>query len=331
MKLDMKRILFFAALCLPLGLPLGAQVKITQDGNKKVSVEIDGKPFTDFYVGPETSKPYLHPLRTASGAVVTRGWPMVPDIPGELHNEPHQTGLWFAHGDVNGYDFWAADPVNAATGKGKGKIVLIKIDKISSGRKSGTIAATFEWRTTEGASLLTERRTMTFYSDPQFRTIDFDMTLSPDQPVTFGDTKEGLFAMRLAAPLEEDQPKDIAEPKRTGKIVNAQNKSTEKNVWGKRSEWVDYSGQLNGQNVGIAVFDNLSNPRQPTYWHVRGYGLLAANIFGLHDFEHDTARDGSLALRMGQSLRFRYRVVIHPGDSNQAGIHDMYDAYKALK
>lgn len=327
----MKRILFFAALCLPLCLPMGAQVKITQDGNKKVSVEIDGKPFTDFYVGPETSKPYLHPLRTASGAVVTRGWPMVPDIPGELHNEPHQTGLWFAHGDVNGYNFWAADPVNPSTGKGKGKIVLIKIDKIASGRKSGTVAATFEWKTTEGVSLLTERRTMTFYSDPQFRTIDFDITLSPDQPVTFGDTKEGLFAMRLAAPLEEDQPKDIAEPKRTGKIVNAQNKATEKNVWGKRSEWVDYSGQLNGQNVGVAVFDNPSNPRQPTYWHVRGYGLLAANVFGLHDFEHDTARDGSLALRMGQSLRFRYRVVIHPGDVNQAGIRDMYDAYKAMK
>jgi hypothetical protein len=208
----MKRILFFTALC----LPLCAQVKITQDGNRKVSVEIDGKPFTDFYVGPETSKPYLHPLRTATGAVVTRGWPMVPDIPGELHNEPHQRGLWFAHGDVNGYNFWAADPENQAAGKGKGKIVLIKIDKISSGRKSGTIAATFEWRTAEGASLLTERRTMTFYSDPQLRTIDFDMTLSPDQPVTFGDTKEGLFAIRLAAPLEEDQPKDIPEPKRTG-------------------------------------------------------------------------------------------------------------------
>jgi len=37
-----------------LRLPLCAQVKITQQGNDKVSVEIDGKPFTDFIVGPQT-------------------------------------------------------------------------------------------------------------------------------------------------------------------------------------------------------------------------------------------------------------------------------------
>src|SRR5947209_18670333 len=172
--MPMTRLLLAAALC----LPLLSQVKIIQDGNKKISVEIDGKPFTDFYIGPENSKPYLHPLRSAAGAVVTRGFPMVPDIPGELRNEPHQQGLWFAHGDVNGYNFWAALPENKVTGKGKGKIALIKVDKVSSGRKSGTIAATFEWRTTEGASLLTERRTMTFYSDPRFRMIDLDMTRS---------------------------------------------------------------------------------------------------------------------------------------------------------
>src|SRR5436309_15952640 len=101
-----------------LALPLAAQVKITQQGNTKVSVEIDGKPFTDFYVGPETSKPYLHPLRTAAGVVVTRGYPMTPGIAGERHDDPHHQGLWFAHGDVNGYNFWAAEPDNKASGKG---------------------------------------------------------------------------------------------------------------------------------------------------------------------------------------------------------------------
>src|ERR1700754_3685267 len=87
-----------------------AQVKITAQGKEKVSVEIDGKPFTDFYVGPQTMKPYLHPLRTADGKIVTRGYPMVPDVPGETHDHPHHRGLWFGHGDVNGYDFWSTDP-----------------------------------------------------------------------------------------------------------------------------------------------------------------------------------------------------------------------------
>lgn len=319
----MKKVL----LAIALTLPLGAQVKIAQQGKEKISVEIDGKPFTDFYVGPETAKPYLHPLRTADGKVVTRGFPMVTDIPGEAHDHPHHRGLWFTHGDVNGYDFWANEESQPGAGKGKGRVVLERVDKFATGKKSGTVSASFAWKIPSGETLLIESRKMTFYSDPQLRTIDFDITLSPQQEVRFGDTKEGMFAMRVAAALEEDQPKDIAEPKRTGKIVNAQNKSSEKNVWGKRSEWLDYSGRIDGAAVGIAVFDHPSNPRYPTYWHVRAAGLLASNIFGLHDFERDPSRDASLSIRPGQPLRFRYRVIVHPGDVNTAGIRDAYETW----
>ncbi|HTS66594.1 MAG TPA: PmoA family protein [Candidatus Acidoferrales bacterium] len=301
-----------------LAAPLFAQVKITQQGPAKVAVEIDGKPFTDFYIGPEAPKPYLHPLRTADGKVVTRGYPMVADIPGEPHDHPHHRGLWFTHGDVNGYDFWGNEESQKGAGKGKGKVVLERVTKVAGGKKSGTIAATFAWKIPSGDTLLIETRTMTFYSDPNVRQIDFDSTLSPQQDVTFGDTKEGMFAIRLAAPLEEDKG---------GKMVNAQNKQGEKNVWGKRSEWVDYSGKLDGATVGVAIFDHPGNPRPPTYWHARAYGLFANNIFGLRDFENDKSRDGSLTVRPGQPLRFRYRVLIHPGDSNQAGIRDAYAAW----
>jgi len=318
-------------LAIALTLPLCAQVKFTQQGKDKISVEIDGKPFTDFYIGPQAAKPYLHPLRTADGKVVTRGFPMVADIPGEAHDHPHHRGLWFTHGDVNGYDFWANEESQPGVGKGKGRVVLERVDKLAPGKKSGTISAGFAWKIPSGETLLLESRKMTFYSDPQLRTIDFDITLSPQQEVRFGDTKEGMFAMRLAAPLEEAQPKDIAEPKRTGKMVNAQNKQGEKNVWGKRSEWLDYSGRIDGAAVGVAVFDHPSNPRYPTYWHARAYGLLAANIFGLHDFERDPSRDGSLSIRPGQPLRFRYRVIVHPGDVYAAGVRDAYEAWVATQ
>src|SRR5437763_4809818 len=100
-------------------LPAQAQVKITQTSKDKISVEIDGKPFTDFYVGQQTAKPYLHPLRSASGKIVTRGFPMVTDIPGEAHDHPHHRGLWFTHGDVNGYDFWANEADQKGANKGK--------------------------------------------------------------------------------------------------------------------------------------------------------------------------------------------------------------------
>jgi hypothetical protein len=242
---------------------------------------------------------------------------MVTDLAGEPHDHPHHRGLWFTHGDVNGYDFWGNEDSQTGAGKGKGTVVLRKIEKLTSGKSKGTIDAAFDW-IAGGKILLGERRSMTFYSDPQLRTIDFDSTLSPDEQVTFGDTKEGMFAIRLAAPLEEE---------RGGKMTNAQNKSGEKNVWGKRSEWVDYCGQIDGQTLGVAIFDHPSNPRYPTYWHARAYGLFATNIFGVHDFENDKSRDGSLTIRPGQPLRFRLRVVIHPGDTAAAGIRQMYAMY----
>jgi hypothetical protein len=309
-------------------LPLVAQVKVTQQGNQKISVEIDGKPYADFFIGPETHKPYLAPLRTASGIVVTRAYPMDDKVPGEAHDHPHHRGLWFTHGDVNGYDFWGNEPEQKGAGKGKGDVVLKKVNKVSSG-KTGTIDATFDWNA-GGKTLLVENRRMTFSGDPQLRTIDFDITLSPLEKVTFGDTKEGMFAIRLAAPLEEQQPRGIAEPKRNGRLLNAQNKAGEKLVWGKRSEWADYSGKIDGKPVGIVIMDHPSNPRHPTYWHARAYGLFATNIFGVHDFENDKTRDGSLTIQPGQPLRFRFRVVVHEG-LNPVRIGEMFQAYAATK
>ena len=63
----MKNILLLAATL----LPLWAQVTITPKGTEKITIDIDGKPFTDFWIGPETKKPYLHPLRTASARGTT--------------------------------------------------------------------------------------------------------------------------------------------------------------------------------------------------------------------------------------------------------------------
>jgi hypothetical protein len=307
--------MFRFAIAVLLAAPLCAQVKITPQGKDKVSIEIDGKPFTDFYVGPQASKPYLHPLRTADGKTVTRGFPMIPGIPGEKQDEPHHKGLWFAHGDLNGYNFWAGDPETPLNPKfkGRGNIVLERIGKIANGKGSGSITATFLWKTSAGDTLLVETRTMTFYSDPQMRRFDFDASLSPQQEVTFGDTKDGMFAIRVAAWIT--------------KLLNSYNKAGEKDVWGKRADWVDYSGTIDGNTYGIAVMDHPANPRYPTYWHARDYGLIAANIFGLHDFEKDASRDGSLTIRPGQPLRFRYRVIIHPSDPMRAGIPDAFTAW----
>jgi hypothetical protein len=168
---------------------------------------------------------------------------------------------------------------------------------------------------------------MTFYGQAKNRVIDFDITLTARGKVVFGDTKEGTFALRVASALEEPRSGTPAQPPRTGHILDSQGREGEKQIWGKRADWVDFYGVVDGEALGIAMFDHPSNPRHPTYWHARGYGLFAANIFGVHDFENDNSKDGSLTLAPGETLRFRYRLVIHPGDVRSAQIARLYQDY----
>ncbi len=197
---------------------------------------------------------------------------------------------------------------------------------MKSGKESGSVDVVFNWLTPDGTPLLIETRKMTFYAHPELRIIDFDFDFRAVGKVVFRDTKEGTFAMRMATALEEPPakaPEKASAPSRTGKLVNAQGREREANVWGKQSEWVDYSGNLGGETVGVVMMDHPGNPRHPTYWHSRGYGLHSINPFGVSDFLNDKAQNGSLTLEAGEHVRFRYRVIVHPGAS-RASLAAMY-------
>src|SRR5436305_11933550 len=230
-------------LVLFLAATLSAQVKFSRD---QIDITVDGKPFTTFHYGNESGKPYLAPLRSASGKVVTRHYPMEV-IPGESRDHVHHTGLWFSYDDVNGTKFWENDP--SYTKPHMGRIVVRNAEW-----KGDVLTATMEWRDEKGKVLLVENRDMTFASDPKLRTIDFKITLTAADDITFGDTKEGAFAIRLAEPFTE---------KKGGKMVDADGRVTMKNIWGKRSNWVDYTAEIDGERLGVAMLDHPSNPRHP--------------------------------------------------------------------
>lgn len=313
------------SLWLPLAFALSslllpAQVKLTQAPDR-IRIEIDGKHFSDFIVSADATKPYLHPLRSASGKQITRSFPM-DLVEGEKRDHPHHRGLWFTHGDVNGWDFWANEKNQKGVGKGRGEVRTVKVKDIKSGKKEGSVSTVHEWVDGTGKRLISEARTMTFHSEPQTRTIDFDATLTALEESVFGDTKEGFFALRFTRALEEESG---------GLMTNAQGASTEKNVWGKRSEWVDYAGTLDGEKLGVLIMEHPTNPRHPTYWHSRAYGLFAANPFGVRDFTRDKTANGAMTLKAGESARFRYRVIIHPGDSSNFDSAAAFKKYSSLK
>lgn len=315
---------FLSLAVLALAVPLSAQVKFTQSTPDQIKIDIDGKPYTTFYLAVDGQKPYIWPLSTADGLVVTRNFPM-EKIAGETKDHPHHRGLFFAHGNINGFDFWETEPSRSPTDRKKSSMKLIQVKEMKGGPHSGTIVAVFEGRDPDGNPLMTETRTVTFHADAKLRVIDYGITIDPIVPkLTFGDTKEGTFGIRLADSITEDAGKG-------GRMVNAQGAATEKNVWGKRSEWVDYDGPVDGKTVGVAIFDTPSNPRYPTYWHSRAYGLEAANPFGLHDFLNNQAHDGDMVVEKGSPVRFQYRVVIHDGDTAAADISGLYKQYLSKK
>jgi hypothetical protein len=289
-----------------------AQIRLVPDD---LAVNVDGKPFTIFHFGADANKPFLAPLRSVSGKIITRGFPM-ENIPGESRDHLHHRGLWFSYDDVNGVKFWENDPSYKKPNIGR---ILVKHAEVKEGKGSTKVIANMDWRDGSNKLLLTEDREMVFSVGPDSHTIDFHITLTAPEEVTIGDTKEGAFAIRLSDAFTE----------RKGlKIVDADGRTRMVNVWGKRSNWVDYSADVEGEKIGVAMFDHPQNPGHPTRWHARDYGLFALNPFGQNAFD-PKAEVRQLKLPRDGKLVYRWRVVIHPGDAETAHIADLYKEYAA--
>ncbi len=280
---------------------------------QSVQLTYQGKPFTA-YVLQGAPKPYLYPLYGANGKPITRHFPMRV-VQGESMDHPHHRSVWFTHGALNGVDFWAE-------GAGKGKIVPRELVRVESGLVLSRIVARNDWVAPDGKTLLEETTEIIAYAAPEARWLDYTVSLkAKEEPVRFGDTKEGTFGVRVASSMEVTRGEG-------GQIVNAQGQRN-KDAWGKRAEWCDYTGPVEGEMVGIAIFDHPTNFRHPTHWHVRDYGLFAVNPFGIHDFEPDKpAGTGDYLLAVGQTLTLRYRLYLHKGRTDESRVAEQFEAYR---
>ena len=296
-------------------------VKITQpsDELEKLQVEINGELFTEYHFkgAPHV---YFYPLIGPGGAHMTRHYPMKRDSQGEDHDHPHHRSLWYSHGAVNGVDFWAESPK-------AGKILHDNFLEVKSGAKEGIIRSRNKWVGPDGAVVCTDERTFRVYARPaRERLFDFDVTIKAgDKPLVLGDTKEGSMAVRVAETMRL-KPNKFNTSKPKGDIVLSTGVRGG-DTWGKRAPWCDYSGPVDGKTLGVAIFDHPTNPRHPTWWHVRDYGLFAANPFGIHDFEKQAAGSGDLRVEPNSSVTFRYRFYVHEGNHEQAKVEERFRQY----
>ena len=263
---------------------------------KKIDVVVDGNLFTSYRYSTDFEKPFLFPIYSPNGSVVTRGYPLEPRK-GERVDHPHHTGLWFNHGNVNGLDFW--NNSSAIKDKEKyGHIVVTKILDVKDG-KSGLIKVLSEWRDEQENVLLEETTEYIIHATDDSRTIDHISTLKAIQNVTFTDNKEGMIAIRVDRSFEEPaegsmiftdehgnptEVKTQADNTGVNGVYYSSNGFTGGKVWSTCNDWVLLTGEKDGSIITFGFFDHPDNVGYPFHSHARGYGLFACNNLGSYSY-----------------------------------------------
>ncbi|MGC1392249.1 MAG: PmoA family protein [Bacteroidales bacterium] len=296
------------------------------DDKHRVDIFVNGSFFTSYQYPSDIEKPFLFPVNSPDGQVITRGYPIEPRK-GERIDHPHQIGLWFNYGNINGLDFWNNSSAIPADKKDSyGHIVHQKIVKAVSGEK-GTLEVILNWEDNKGKILLTENTQYVFSGDRNSSTIDHISTLTAiNGPITIGDSKEGLFAIRVDRAFEmpsnesliftdeKGNPTKVKAMDNTG-VTGMYISSTGlkgDSVWGTRNEWIILRGVKDNIPISIAIFDNPKNPGFPAYAHARGYGLFSLNNFGQNSY--DTKKEKlSYKIEKGRSVTLYHRFYIQSG------------------
>lgn len=312
---------------------------IPNEDARRVDVVVDGSPFTSYIWPTSLKKPTLHPIRTASGRTVTRGYPLDPR-PGERADHPHHVGLWFNYGDVNGLDFWNNSNAVAADRAPKmGTILHREVVDTESGQGEGSLKVAMDWVDHQGRRLLREETEFVFHAEADgTRAIDRITTLQAlDQPVSFTDNKEGALGLRVTRALEQPATGPVLLTDASGQPaadrvldntgVSGRYRSSAglegDDVWGTRGEWAMLSGLVEGQPVTVAILDHPRNVGYPTYWHARGYGLFAANPLGQKALS-DGKEELNFRLGAGESVTFRHRILFLEGPTPPERIEAEY-------
>jgi len=276
-----------------------------------IEIKCDGKIITNYYFSSKYPKPFLYPVLDPNGNCITRHYPM-KKVEGETTDHIHHRSIWTAFGDVNGVDIWEEK-------KHYGRIITKKFLKLSGGEFAHIIVLN-HWVSEYNNKVMDEEREIKIYNlDNDEKIFDFNIKFKSNiDNVKFGDTKEGgIISVRVATSMDGDKG---------GKIENSEGKIGEKDCWGKKAKWCDYSGNVCNKIVGIAIFDHPENLK-PAYWHVRNYGLFAVNPFGLSYFENNPNKRGDFILEKGKEGIFKYRIIIHRGDAKESNLEKRYAAY----
>lgn len=286
------------------GHPLSATKINAKKVGFSINVTIDDKFFTSYIFSPEEKHPFFFPVNgPLTGASVTS---MRSDA------YPHHSSLFFACDQVNGGDyFYGLGP----EGLRSGQIVSFNAEIAKEGGDSVVITDECIWRRPGALSPIKDTRTITITSpSPAIRQIDFEISLDFLTDVHIRKTGHSLFCARMAVDLSAING---------GIMINAEGGKNEKENWGKKSSWIDYYGKRGEAIEGLAILQHPSNPWYPSPWFARDYGFFSPGPFNWPE------NGKEIFIKKGETRSFRYRVVVHAGNQDDAGIAGIFERFRS--
>jgi len=339
-------LLLFASAFFRLSAQKQSVIKVEEaPGEKKFIVTVNGQPFTAFIYPDSLEKPVLYPIYASDGELITRGFPLAPREK-EPVDHPHHIGLWMNYESVNGLDFWNNSYAIPTEKKAHyGWIVTSKIKQALSGPR-GVLEYEAGWKNIQKESLLNETTRFVFSAVNNMRIIDRYTTLTALQDISMPDIKDGFLGLRVARELElpskeereyadangiSTKVKPSDDPTISGNYLTSEGKEGDA-AWSTRGKWCLLYGKKGNDSISIAIIDHPKNVGYPTYWHARGYGLFAANPLGQKIFSNGK-ETLNYSLKKGQSVTFRYRIVINSADHRLTNdeLNKLADAFAKLK
>ncbi|NNJ27245.1 PmoA family protein [Alienimonas chondri] len=260
----------------------------------RVSFRVNGEERTVWHPGAAAGRAHFYPLNAPAdgGSLVRMGHPGAP-------NHDHHRGIWFAHHDVGGLDFWSVDPPTT--------IRQTEWLAIESGLSEGRFACRLGWFGPTGEAVMTQDLSVALrpLSEGDYE-LELNVALRPagEEPLTLGQTNFGMLGVRFA--------ETVSEHFGDGRLTDAAGRTAEQAIFGEPNPWMDYSGPIpagQGENfrfvpAGVTLFDHPTNPGAPVRWHVRADGWMGPSV----------CREAPRQVTAEQPLRLRYLLHVHAGD-----------------
>lgn len=242
---------------------------------------------------PQISRPYFANIRVPGQVPLTR---LHPPGPNDFNDHPlFHPGLWLAFGDLSGADNWR---LKAAVEHNR-----FVIEPHDDNERLTYQVENVYWDAEHSRELCRELASYTFHTADDHIAIGWNSRFFAGKTqLVFGDQEEMGLGVRLHSDL-------AVQRNLGGRILNAQGQRNEAEVWGKPSPWVDYSGPLGHQFVGIMLAPSPRNFR-PCWFHARDYGFVTANPFGEQAFTQ-TKQPSRIVVEPDKELLLEFAVILH--------------------